>query len=142
MTIKETGMAGKLVCAFTAAWVMMAALICDGAFSATKAHVIETAGNCEAITVEVVKRIDLPRGYHEGLFYDGKNVWVANGKKGKIWVIDASTGSAGADIEPIADFTEGISVMPDGSYYVTDWDAKKLYRARLKDNKLIAETER
>ncbi len=141
MTIKRMDMKGKLACAVTAAWVMTASFICQGAFSAPAVQTIETVENCEAIPVEVVKRIDLPRGYHEGLFYDGKNIWVINGKKGKIWVMDTSTGSVAADIEPIADFTEGISLMPDGSYYVTDWDAKKLYRARLKDNKLVAESE-
>ncbi|MFA6609546.1 MAG: hypothetical protein WCT15_01710, partial [Candidatus Omnitrophota bacterium] len=131
----------KIVCASVAVLVMALLLTCRSAFSAEPERLVEMAKDCEVIPVEEVKTIGLPNGYHEGLFFDGKNIWVANGKKGKIWVINASTGNAVYDIEPIGEFTEGICQLSDGSYYVTDWDAKKLYRASLKDKKLIPEVE-
>ena len=27
------------------------------------------------IPVKVIKKVPLPRGYHEGLFFDGENIW-------------------------------------------------------------------
>lgn len=84
---------------------------------------------CEVISVKVSKRIRLPKSYHEGLFLDGKNIWVANGKGGNIWVVDRQKGAILSEIKPISTFTEGITLMPDNTLCVTDWDEKKVYRA-------------
>ncbi len=130
-------MRGKLACAVTAAWVMTASFICQGAFSAPAVQTIETVENCEAIPVEVVKRIDLPRGYHEGLFYDGQNIWVLNGKKGKAWVVDINSGAVKKEVEHVAGFAEGMTKRDEDTFYITDWDEKKLYTVKIEDNKML-----
>jgi DNA-binding beta-propeller fold protein YncE len=83
------------------------------------------------IPVSVIKEIKLPRGYHEGLFHDGKYIWVANGKGGNTWVVDPSTGAIVAEIGSVGKFSEGITASEaDGTYWTTDWDDKKLYRVK------------
>ena len=94
---------------------------------------------CE-ISVSALRRIHLSVGYHEGLFYDGKNIWVCNGKKGKIWIIDAADEKVISNIEPISVFTEGITGAPGGRFYATDWDEERLYIARLEGNKMVEES--
>ncbi len=102
---------------------------------------LESAPDYKRIQAKVIKKIPLPKWYHEGLFYDGKSIWVANGEKGKIWVVDTVSGDISSVIEPIAGFTEGITKNSSGSYFATDWEEKKIYRARIENNKLIPEWE-
>lgn len=102
---------------------------------------LESAKDYQRIQVKVARKILLPKWYHEGLFYDGKSMWVANGKKGKIWVVDIPSGSVGSEITPIAGFTEGITKLSDDTYFTTDWDEEKLYRARIRNDKFIPESE-
>ncbi|MCX5680246.1 MAG: glutaminyl-peptide cyclotransferase [Candidatus Omnitrophica bacterium] len=89
--------------------------------------------------VKVVKKIALPKWYHEGLSIDGGSIWVANGNKGKIWVVDIESGKVTSDIEPPASFTEAIVKTTSGKYFLTDWEDKKLYEASLKDAKFVIE---
>ena len=89
--------------------------------------------------IQVIRKITLPKGYHEGLYLDGGNIWVCNGKKINTWVIDTSNGKVSSKIIPVAGFTEGITQVGEGDFWVTDWDDKKLYRVKIKENKMVAE---
>lgn len=92
------------------------------------------------IPVTEVDKIALPKGYHEGLFFDGKNIWVNNGRDGNTWVIDTHSGEIISEIEPISNFTEGITLSErEASYWVTDWYEKKLFRVKIENNKMIEE---
>ncbi len=102
------------------------------------AETLKISNRYRAIPVRVIEKIKLPKWYHEGLFYDGSNVWVINGKGGKIWVIDISSGTVKSEIEPIASFTEALVKKGDDIFYITDWYEKKIYRARIENNKVIA----
>jgi len=93
------------------------------------------------IPVEVVKEIKLPKGYHEGLYWDGKNVWVCNGEDGDIWIVDPSQGKVIDRITPIGTFTEGITAYGDGTYWLTDWNSKKLYRVKIDSGAMISDYE-
>lgn len=95
----------------------------------------------EAIPVKVLKKVSLPKGYHEGLYFDGKNIWVNNGKKGKTWVVDPASGDVLSEIAPVATFTEGLTRKDDGDYFVTDWDTMKLYRSRVENSRMVADSE-
>jgi len=92
------------------------------------------------INVKVLKSIHLPAGYREGLLISGRDAWVCNGEGGKIWIVDTESGKINTTIEPIAGFTEGVSPSPDGKFFVTDWDEKKVYKARLENNLLKPES--
>ena len=93
------------------------------------------------IPVRVVKKIPLPEGYHEGLYYDGKNLWLCNGEGGNIWIISPRTGDIVSEIKPIGGFTEGITAYGDGTYWLTDWEDKKIYRIRINGKKMSVEYE-
>ncbi|MFH1665418.1 MAG: glutaminyl-peptide cyclotransferase, partial [Candidatus Omnitrophota bacterium] len=95
----------------------------------------------ENIPVKVVKKIPLPKGYHEGLFFDGVNIWVCNGRGGNVWIVDPSSGAVISEIEPLGPFAEGITNSGDGIFWLTDWETKKLYRFRIEDNGMKAEHE-
>lgn len=88
------------------------------------------------IKTKVVKKVKLPSGYHEGLYFDGANIWVANGKGRMIWVVDPSSGKVLSEIEPVGTFAEAITSAGDGTYWYTDWDAKKIYRVKIADGKM------
>jgi len=91
------------------------------------------------IPVKIIKKVPLPKGYHEGLFWDGKNVWVNNGENGKTWVVDPETGEVLSEITPPGTFSEGTTMADDGSFWITDWNVKKLYRAKLAEGKMEVE---
>ena len=91
------------------------------------------------IPVKVVKKISLPKGYHEGLFYNDSEIWVSNGKGGNTWIMDVSTGDMKGEIESIGSFTEGIARADNGTFWVTEWEDKKLLRVKIKDNKMALE---
>ena len=114
-------------------------LLAHTAFSA-EVPTLKRAKDYKAnIPVRVIKKVPLPRGYHEGLLFDGKHIWVNNGEKGKTWIVDPDTGEVTSEIEPAGTFTEGITAYGDGTFWVTDWDEKKLYRVTIKDNKMEPE---
>lgn len=85
---------------------------------------------------EMERAITLPKGYHEGLFLDKENIWVANGEEGKVWVIDIVSGEILSEILPVAKFTENITKGPGDSLWSTDWDSKKLYKIKLQGDKM------
>ena len=91
------------------------------------------------IPISVVKKLSIPKGYHEGLYFDGKNIWVSNGKGKKTWIIETETGNVLSEIEPVGSFTEGITSQKEGEYWVSDWKDKKLYRVVIEDGKMVPE---
>jgi len=93
------------------------------------------------IAAKVTVRIEIPTWYHEGLYFDGKNIWVANGIKGKIWVVDLAAGKVIREINPAGTFTEAMTSTEKYPYILTDWDIKKIYTARLEDNIMSVEKE-
>ncbi|MBD3426607.1 MAG: hypothetical protein GF409_05195 [Candidatus Omnitrophica bacterium] len=84
------------------------------------------------IQTRIVDRIALPKGYHEGLFYDGEYIWVTNGKGINTWIIDPSSGSILSMIKPVGSFTEGLAEAGEGYLYLADWDEKKLFKVSIK----------
>jgi sugar lactone lactonase YvrE len=60
--------------------------------------------------------------------------------KGKIWMVDTSSGSITSEINPSGTFTEAITKGPDDYLFVTDW-GQRLYKARLDGDKLNVESE-
>ena len=107
--------------------------ICGFSFSFSK--------NPDLIEAKVLKKIKIPRWYHEGLYFDGKNIWVNNGKKGKTWVVDTSNSKITNEIQPIGTFTEAITSKDKNTLFVTDWDMKKVYTARIDNDRLTAQAE-
>ncbi len=119
-------------------WVLFALSIfsCGVAFSEDLA--IKRAEEYQSkIPVSLVKRITLPKGYHEGLFFDDRFIWVSNGEGKNTWLIDPATGSIASEITSPGSFTEGIVASGDGTFWVTDWLDKKLYRTTLENGKMI-----
>jgi len=101
---------------------------------------LKAAKDYRPIPARVIKKITIPKWYHEGLFYDGKYIWVSNGEKGKTWVVDTLSGAVVSEITPVAEFTEAVTQRQDnGAFFVTDWSDKKLYRVRIEGNKMAPE---
>ena len=117
----------------------LACVWCAAVAADAEAAVLRSARCYSTIPAKVVRKIPVPAGYHEGLLPVGKDMWLANGRCGKIMVIDLDAGAHVSTIEPISTFTEGISRYGDTEYFVTDWDDRKLYRARLEGDRLVAE---
>ena len=109
-------------------------------FPSQQPESLKRSSNFESISVKTLKVIPLPRGWHEGLFLDGNDIWVANGNNsGKVWVVDTDSGEITSDIEPVAGFTEAISRKKESLFFVTDWDEEKIYIASMRQNKLTPE---
>lgn len=109
-------------------------------FSYSQSYALHKSASYKIISAKVLKKIPLPKSYHEGLYLDGPNIWVINGEKGKIWTVDAASGKITSTIDPISGFTEAISKKSDNLFFVSDWDEKKIYKARLDNNKFTAES--
>jgi len=104
--------------------------------------VLKKAKNYQSmIPAKRIRKIALPKGYHEGLLIDGDNIWVNNGEGQNTWVVDLASGSVVSEIEPVAAFSEGITAAGSGKYWITDWTAKKLYRVKIEEKRMIAESE-
>jgi len=99
------------------------------------------AKDYKRIKTKTVAKIKIPRWYHEGLYQDGKNIWVNNGKGGDTWVVDTQAGKIIKNIEPAGKFTEATTPKDKGTFFVTDWDAKKVYTARIDGDKMYAVSE-
>ncbi|MBL7072240.1 MAG: hypothetical protein ISS33_00510 [Candidatus Omnitrophica bacterium] len=84
--------------------------------------------------IKILKKITLPKGYHEGITLHENRVWVSNGKGKNTWVIDPETGEVESEIKSAGRFTEAIALAPDGLFWITDWDDKKIYRANFKND--------
>jgi glutamine cyclotransferase len=101
---------------------------------------LKEAKGFKRMSGRVIKKLEVPKLYHEGLYYDGRSIWLSNGEGGNTWVIDTSSGAVLSEIEPVAGFTEAITARGDGTFYTTEWFEKKVYRARLDNNKLVVES--
>lgn len=102
---------------------------------------IKAGEECPEIRSSLVKKVAIPKWYHEGLFYDGKSLWLANGEKGNIWVIDTTTGSVISRIEPLGDFSEALIRADNGSLFTTEWYTRKVYRVKIEGGRLISKKE-
>ena len=133
-------MSGQVKAVITAALILLAA---SGAFVASAEsaaeHALTVSKSCRRIDARIVKKVPIPRWYHEGLYYDGESIWLCNGEKGKMWVVDTDSGVVRSEIETVAGFTESIAAKGDGTFFTAEWDEKKVYRVRLEGNRLIAE---
>jgi len=104
--------------------------------------ILEQAVDYQAkIPAGVVREFPLPEGYHEGLYYENNQVWVTNGKGGRTWIVDMESGGVVSEIDPFGSFTEGITANGDGTFWLTDWIEKKLYRVRIEKGVMVAEHE-
>ena len=93
------------------------------------------------IQSRVAAKIDLPTWYHEGLYSDGKNIWVSNGLKGTIWVVDPGSGNITRKIDPAGTFNEAVTSVGKDKYIVSDWDDEKIYTARVEKNIMSEQTK-
>ena len=94
------------------------------------------------IKSKVVAKIKIPKWYHEGLYYDGKDIWVNNGKKGDTWVVDTAAGKIIRKIKPAGSFTEAITLKDKDTFFATDWDAEKVYTSNIEGDKMYALKEK
>lgn len=111
---------------------------CDTIKSA-KSLTLERAADYKYMTPSVVRTVSLPKSYHEGLFYDNGFMWVANGKGGNVWKIDLASGSIISELDSFGKFTESMVRSDTGSYYLSDWDEKKVYRIAIDGSRIIEE---
>lgn len=94
--------------------------------------------SCGEMSARVIKRVCVPRSYHEGLYYDGKNIWLCNGEGGKIWVVDPATERILSEMAPVGSFTEAITAKGDGTYFTTEWYDKNVYNVSIDSDRLEA----
>lgn len=106
-----------------------------------ESQTLKKAKDCRQIEARVVRKIPLPKLWHEGLFPNDKDIWVCNGKGGNAWVVNTESGAITSEITPVAGFTEAIAKGRNGTYFVTDWDEKKLYKVKIENGKMIAHGE-
>lgn len=109
------------------------------AHSAISVHKLTKEKGLKPIPVKVKREIALPKGYHEGLYLDGKDMWVANGSGGDTWIVDLRSGVITGRIRSVSGFTEAVTKGPDGKFYITDWNEKKLYGALRAEDGFTAE---
>ncbi len=91
---------------------------------------------------KVIAKIKIPKWYHEGLYSDGKDIWVNNGKGGDTWVVDTITGKITRKIKPAGSFTEAITPKDKDTFFATDWDAKKVYTSNIQGDNMYALSEK
>lgn len=99
--------------------------------------VISLGEDIDVYSVNVLKEISLPKGYHEGLLINDGEIWVNNGEGGDTWAIDISTGDIVSNIIPAGTFTEGITRGPAGELWATDWNTKSIYKVELQGEKIV-----
>lgn len=94
------------------------------------------------IKAKAITKIKIPKWYHEGLYLDGKDLWVNNGKMGDTWVVDTQTGKIIRKIKPVSTFTEGVAQKDKDTFFATDWDTKKVYISKLEGDNMCALSEK
>ena len=94
------------------------------------------------IKARVVTKIKIPKWYHEGLYFDEKDIWVNNGKRGDTWIVDTGTGKITRKIKPAGSFTEAITRKDKDTFFVTDWDAEKVYTSKIEGDNMYALSEK
>lgn len=97
--------------------------------------------NKKQINTEVIKKIPLPKGYHEGIFLYDEKVFVCNGRGLGTYIINPEKEKVTGKLEPFGSFTEGIAPGLDGKFWLTDWEEKKLYKVRIEEKNIIAQFE-
>jgi len=122
-------------------FIVISLLITALSFSQTETtkHFEKAEDHKAMIPIEVIRTVGLPKGYHEGLHHEDGYIWVNNGKGDNTWILDIKSGEVVSEITPVATFSEGITKGPEGKYWITDWDTKRLYRARLENMKMKSE---
>ncbi|MEA3489339.1 MAG: glutaminyl-peptide cyclotransferase [Candidatus Omnitrophota bacterium] len=110
-----------------------------GAYPAEVPDLKRAKGYQGNIPVRVIKEVPLPKGYHEGLFHDGENIWVNNGENGNTWLVDTGTGEVMSEVIPPGTFSEGITIADNGTFWVTDWNEKKIYRVKIEAGRMNVE---
>lgn len=106
---------------------------------AYEAKSLRRSSSYREMPVKVIQTIPIPKGYHEGLSFNGPDLLLSNGENGKVWALDTVSGDVKSVIEPIAGFTESVLPLSENQFFVTEWDEFRLYRASLDGNKLIPE---
>jgi len=94
------------------------------------------------IPAKVLTKIKIPKWYHEGIYFDGKEIWVNNGKKGNTWVVDTANGKIIREIKPVAAFTEAITPKDKGVFFATDWGTEKVYTVHIENDKMAVLSEK
>lgn len=122
---------------FCLSWIVL----CAFSFGRGQEQPIKRSAGYRRIVAKTVRKIPLPKHYHEGLTYNGSDIWVSNGERGNTWVIDLDSGKILYDIKPVAGFTEAITKMPDGTYVMTDWYAKKAFRVNITGSEMTVVSE-
>ncbi|MBN2452762.1 MAG: SPASM domain-containing protein [Candidatus Omnitrophica bacterium] len=121
--------------------LQLALLIFMAAAAFVSAEEISPAKDLRHIPANIVRKIPIPKSYHEGIFFDGSSLWLVNGDNGPIWTIDPGAGNVISSIQPVSDFAEALVRADDGALYTTEWSDKKIYRVRMEGSKLISEKE-
>jgi len=103
--------------------------------------ILKKSADFKVMSTTVIKKTPILRWYHEGMYYDGKKMYVANGEGGKVWVLDPETGKVLFELEGPGKFTESIIGYLDGKYLLTDWDDEKLYIVNISGEKISLEKE-
>jgi glutamine cyclotransferase len=104
------------------------------------AQELNASKDCKRLDIKVAGQVSVPRCYHEGLYYDGKALWLSNGEGGNTWVVDVETGAVLSEIKGVADFTEAVTARGDGTFYTTEWYAKSVYRVRLEGGAFVVDS--
>ncbi|MFH1837226.1 MAG: hypothetical protein ABH862_03830, partial [Candidatus Omnitrophota bacterium] len=89
----------------------------------------------------VIKKIDLPRGYHEGILLYDDRILVCNGRGLGTYIIDPLDESVTGEIEPFGTFTESLAPAGDDMFWLTDWEEKKIYKVKIEGNKISSYSE-
>ncbi|MBD3296132.1 MAG: hypothetical protein GF392_02040 [Candidatus Omnitrophica bacterium] len=130
----------KNIIRITAAVLFLIGVHGRGVFAEKAEKMTKSDDYRSGLDIKVVEQIELPRGYHEGLYLDSGNIWVCNGEDGDIWVVDPDKKEVVSSIEPVGTFTEAVT-RNGGEYWLSDWNAKKIYRVTLDDNAMTAREE-
>jgi glutamine cyclotransferase len=127
----------KRIISITLAVLLLAVTGTRGAFAEKAAKMTKADDYTRGLDIEVVDRIELPKGYHEGLYHEDGKIWVCNGEDGDIWVVDPAKKEVVSSIEPVGTFTEAVT-RHEGEYWLSDWNAKKIYRVTVDDGVMTA----
>lgn len=116
-------------------------VLCAFSFGRGQEQPIKRSAGYRRMAAKTLRKIPLPEHYHEGLTYSGSDIWISNGERGNTWVIDLASGKILYDIKPVAGFTEAITKMPDGTYALTDWYEKKVFRVNIAASEMTVVSE-
>jgi glutamine cyclotransferase len=119
---------------------LAAAAMPAGAEASGAGERLRYARPCRELRAVIVRQVAVPRFYHEGLCFNGKEIWLCNGDGGMIWVVDPGTGQVRSEIKPVSCFVEAVTPKGDGTYYTTEWDDKCVYLVALESDALVVKS--